>query len=192
MPTHGTATETVRGTFVEFSAAVLRALPRDLTPEVEIRWTRNGESLSRILRNALMPKDFELTLDFDATDPIVMLTSDGINPNGWEFKGTKPKGIQTRRFKLVQIGYHPNLDAVRMALASHGDVPEGQWREAFKVAYPTPNGKGLIGIADPSWVAPGGNRYFPCLSDDGARSVSDFFWAGNSHSDEWQWLVACK
>ncbi len=54
MPKHGTASQ-VTGSYVEFQAAVLRALPRDLDSEVTLGWTQNGESLARVLREALSP-----------------------------------------------------------------------------------------------------------------------------------------
>lgn len=55
MSVHGTASETVRGTFVEFATAVLRNLPRDLDADVELGWANNGDALARALRTALMP-----------------------------------------------------------------------------------------------------------------------------------------
>ena len=76
MPKHGTAS--VLGTFVEFSCAVLRNLPRDLDNEVMDNHTNNGEELSRILREALCPKPVEVKKSktnenenvFENVDPI--------------------------------------------------------------------------------------------------------------------------
>ncbi len=48
-------TQAVEGSYVEFQAAVLRALPRDIDSETRLNLTRNGESLIRVLREALMP-----------------------------------------------------------------------------------------------------------------------------------------
>lgn len=137
-------------------------------------------------------EEFELAHDFDKTDPLEMVRSDEYDPEAWEFKGTKPKGKQTRRFKLVKVGYLPTLDAVRTALASHGTVPEGQWREAFKKAYPKPDGNGSIGVADPSWVGPNGRRRFPYLDWDGGQWRSRFFFADDVQGSPWRWLVECK
>jgi hypothetical protein len=39
--------------YVEFQVAVLRALPRDIDPDIALGWTQNGESLARVLREAL-------------------------------------------------------------------------------------------------------------------------------------------
>jgi len=51
---HGTASQ-VTGSYVEFQAAVLRALPRDIDSDIALGWTQNGESLARVLREALTP-----------------------------------------------------------------------------------------------------------------------------------------
>lgn len=137
--------------------------------------------------------EFDLTLDFDApeADPIEMVRRDGYNsPEQWQFTGKKVSGVQTRRFKLVRVGPCQNLDEVRQNLAQYGDVPEGQWREAFKAAYSRPDGNGPIGFADPSWVRPDGFVFFPYVDSDGG---SDFYWADDGRAVGWRWLVpACK
>ena len=51
--TRGTAS--ISGAYVEFQAAVLKALPRDIDLDVALGWTRNGESLARVLKDALSP-----------------------------------------------------------------------------------------------------------------------------------------
>ncbi len=56
-------TSQVTGNYVEFQAAVLRALPRDIKTDVALGWTKNGESLARILREALTPKEDRLIVD---------------------------------------------------------------------------------------------------------------------------------
>lgn len=75
MTTHGTAS--VDGIYVEFQAAVLRALPRNIDPNVALGWTKNGESLARTLRGVLLPSDercafqsstaetYPVTVDYD-------------------------------------------------------------------------------------------------------------------------------
>lgn len=59
MPKHGTASQ-VSGSYVEFQAAVLRALPRDINADVAFGWTQNGEVLARALREALLPQSDNL------------------------------------------------------------------------------------------------------------------------------------
>ena len=133
--------------------------------------------------------EFELTLDFDAPEnqPLEMVRLDGYNPEGWKFTGKKLSGIQIRRFKLVRVGHCLNLDEVRLKLAQYGrEVPEGQWRQAFKAAYPNPDGNGPIGFADPSWVSPLGRASFPFVDSVGG---SGFSWAGCGRGGRWRWLV---
>ena len=54
MKNSGTTSQ-VAGIYVEFQAAVIKALPRDIDQDVALGWTQNSESLARILRKALTP-----------------------------------------------------------------------------------------------------------------------------------------
>lgn len=185
---------------------MLKALPRDITDELALEWAGKGEHLTLMFSVLAQPPvarvsgaeepvrnypaddvEFELTLDGDApeNDPLEMVRR-VCNPKGWEFNGRKVSGVQTRAFKLVRVGACRNLDEVRQKLAQYGDIPEGQWRQAFKVAYPRPDGNGPVGIADSSWVDPNGGVFFPCVSSDGG---SDFYWADFDHGVGWRWLV---
>ena len=129
---------------------------------------------------------FELMLDGDAHSPLEMVQRDGYSGN-WKHKGPVVKGRHTRRFKLVQVGYCRNLDEVRQKLVAHGEIPEGQWREAFKAAYPNPDGKGPIGFADPSWLDSHDVASFPYVYSLGS---SFFRWAVSDRSGRWRWLGA--
>lgn len=133
-------------------------------------------------------QEFELTLDGDAQPPLDMVRDYGYSqPEKWEHTGTAVTGIHTRRFKLVSVGYCRNLKAVRRKLEEHGEIPEGQWLEAFKEAFPESDGKGPVGVADPSWVNPLGFVRFPCVRSFG---FSGFPWAGRGFHGRWRWLLA--
>jgi hypothetical protein len=134
---------------------------------------------------------FELALDGDAPEnqPLEIVRSFGYNPEGWRHKGPKVAGKQTRRFKLVQVGYCSNMDVVRERLKAHGENLEGQWMKAFKVAYPQPDGNGPVGVADASWVPPYGVANFPIVDTGGDPHFS---WAGLARDAHWRWLVAVK
>ena len=54
MKNHGTTSQ-ITGVYAEFQAAVIKALPRDIDQDVALGWTKNGEALARILREALTP-----------------------------------------------------------------------------------------------------------------------------------------
>lgn len=53
---NGTASQAT-DTYIDFQEAVVRALPRDIDPDVMLMWTKSDDLLSRILRGALAPKD---------------------------------------------------------------------------------------------------------------------------------------
>lgn len=150
--------------------------------------TENQESL-------IIPADgieFELTLA--ATNPMQMVQGDGHDPRGWRFSGSQVVP-QTRCFQLVRVDYsqdltyNRNLGEVREKLKKHGDIPEGQWREAFKQSFPCYDGNGPIGFADPSWAFPGGGACFPALFGVDGGWSSDLIWANNCRSNRWRWLV---
>ena len=132
---------------------------------------------------------FEMTLDGDAPEnhPLEMVRRDGYTGN-WKHSGPVVKGIVTRRFKWVAVGYQPNLETVRAALAFHGDIPEGQWREAVKQMF-EPDGEHPRGIADPSWEDPDGDVNFPYV---GRVGNSYFYLADDSRGEDWRWLVAAS
>lgn len=132
---------------------------------------------SEVLIVRLYPADgevFALTLDGDAPEnqPLEMVRRDGY-------------GNPARRFKLVSIGYCQNWEEVLRRLAGHGRIPEGLCRNAFKNAFKS-DGKGPVGVANPSWVNPDGSACFPCVNSDGESS---FRWTVSDFSDRWRWLV---
>ncbi len=55
MSKQGTPSQEFPGWYVKFQAAVLNNLPRDIDKDIALGWADNGESLSRVLREALMP-----------------------------------------------------------------------------------------------------------------------------------------
>ncbi len=133
---------------------------------------------------------FELTLDGDApgNDPIQMVRDDDyMYPERWTFDGQKVVGCQTRRFKLVAIGHWcATIDGVREELVRHGRIPNGQWRQAFKAAYPESDEEGPIGVADPSWINFDGKRCIPYIKTTGAAPGFD---PVDDYDIHWRWLV---
>jgi len=78
MSKHGTALSV--GQFVEFSAAVTKNLPRDISPDVAANWANNGAALAKVLHEALCPP-----CSWREEDGVVYfsVTSDGTGPE-WE------------------------------------------------------------------------------------------------------------
>ena len=131
---------------------------------------------------------FELMLTEDQLDGIDMVKNFGYNPDGWRYTGQQPTP-ETGKFKLVQVGFCNNLQEVAQKLKEHGDIPAGQWLQAFNAVYPKPDGNGPIGVADNSWVDPDGSLGFPCMRSDGGAV---FYWADFGLGEVWRWLVRCK
>ncbi len=65
-------------------------------------------------------------------------------------------------------------------------IPEWYWCEAFKEMFPAPDGKGPVGVADPSWLDRSGWKHFPYLHQDGAYEL---WLAGDVFTEDWRWLV---
>lgn len=133
---------------------------------------------------------FELTLDGDAevNDPLEMMRHDyGCNQlEKWRHIGNKVVGKQTRRFVIVPVGYCANFSILQEKLAKEGTIPEGQWRQALKATY-KPDGRGAVGIADPSWVDSYGTVRFPYV--DGGVDSSYLRLPGRGyHWTKW-WLI---
>ena len=131
---------------------------------------------------------FELTLDGSAPEnqPLEMVRADGCDPRGWKHDGPTVKGTESRRGKLVSVGYCRGWQELERKLKAHGELPEGQWREAFKARYPTLDGNGPIGFADRSWSVPSERRFFPYVSSAGESS---FYWFDDGVHGFWRWFV---
>lgn len=137
-------------------------------------------------------KLFQLTLDASLAEPMAMVRGDGYDPTGWKFNGPALKGSQSGQFKLVRLGAVTSLaDARAKAHAMSVTLAEGQWREAFKAAYPNNDKAGPLAFGGEAteWVGPDSDRYFPVLREDGRAWGSHFHWAGRDCGDGWCWLV---
>lgn len=97
---------------------------------------------------------------------------------------------QTRRFKLVPLGFQRRFSTIRQHSAGYGRIPEVQWLRALTDKFPFSRSMGRIGIARLAWGAPGFTDLFPCISDQG---VEDFDEASDCHcctfDPSWLWLV---
>lgn len=169
--------------------AALSIAARPPKPEEEV--VEEAPSQPAVPAYPAVGEVFELTFDGDAPEnqPLEIVRYFGYNSEGWKHKGLRVGGKQTCRFKLVQVGYCPNLEVVQERLKAHGKNPGGQWMKAFKVAYPQPDGNGPVGVADSSWAHPNGDALFPIVLTDGDLY---FVWAGIFQAASWRWLVAVE
>jgi hypothetical protein len=137
-------------------------------------------------------EEFELTLDGNdpRNQPLAMVSGDvHDSEKDWRHDGPTVTGNQTRKFRLVQVGYCSHWDELRQKLRDKGTIPEGQWRQAFLQAFPGHDGQGPVGVADASWVHPYGAASFPCVASDGNPG---FGWAVCDFDGGWRWLVASE
>ncbi len=138
---------------------------------------------------------FELLLDGDTVDPMEMARAYNLDTTGWKFEGPAVESTQTCRFKLVWVGYCRDLDEVRRKVeANAGEtLAEGQWREAFKVAYLPCNGD--FGFGGSRWTDSLGRSHFACLRGPfpfwrASLQLSDGS-LGSDLGSDWRWLVHC-
>ncbi len=128
MSKHGTALSV--GQFSEFAGAVIKALPRDIEPDVALHWANNGKALATALREALSVSAEK------RMRPTLVFHKKAI------FTGAKPK--KTRDcFTGTLWGYrHPDIDRWLLAqqtanatesvgiyqLQNPEARPSGRWR----------------------------------------------------------------
>lgn len=147
---------------------------------------------SRDVSITSIPNDgvsFSLTLE--PTDELEMVRSDGYDPTGWAYTGTRATRPETRRVKLVRLGYVRNLAGAQSKAMEHGyELVPGQWREAFKCRFPFNNGSPIaFGGKDSAWRDQEGTPGFPVLGGDELLWRSGFARAIDSIRKCWRWLV---
>jgi len=146
--------------------------------------------------------EFELTLKAPI-DGLKLLELFGC-PNGsrhgraeWSYEGQQMVDPLTRRFKLVSVGECRHLSEVLRRLTAYSGVPQGQWLEAFRRAYPKYDGHGFVGVADPSWfcasdLCTNGHERFPILAPAANSWDPHFTSMVLTGDDKRRWLVECE
>lgn len=131
---------------------------------------------------------FELVFygDHVANQPLELVRQTGNTPSGWAYTGPSIVGRAVRYHKLVELKSILTFNEVRAELDKHGDIHEGQWVSGFKAAFPKPDGKGPIGIADASWVAPDGHFNFLYIGRGGDLR---FHRTSGTFGPGWRWIV---
>jgi len=110
MKNHGT-TPQITGIYAEFQAAVIKALPRDIDQDVALGWTKNGETLARILREALTPNGsgrqmYPIIVNYERSveDGVEAGHYDWVNSNiTSEYFPTERKGTTEIEVKLIHF-----------------------------------------------------------------------------------------
>ncbi|MFA6392319.1 MAG: hypothetical protein WCW66_06295 [Patescibacteria group bacterium] len=135
--------------------------------------------------------EFELTIRGDNSEHRWMVDklAGSFKFKNYRYYGLKPKkeGRQTRRFKLVKVGYRPDVSGICREVARQGMyTPESQWLEAFRRAYPVQGERPGIGIANPDWEG-----HYPVLH---CNSSGWYYCLRRPEfcSEHWIWLVGCE
>lgn len=130
---------------------------------------------------------FELTATKELTG-LGLVAYFGFYPDRWQFTGKTVTAGTTKRFRLVEVGYQPNLAAVAKVCTKPGQkVPEGVWMQTFSETFGSNiRDRNIVGVADSSWVNPRGLVEFPLVYKHSGRSFSR---ADNVQDDDLLWLV---
>lgn len=135
----------ISGSYVEFQTAVLRALPRDIDSDVALGWTKNGEALSRALREVLLPNgkpagnSFSITCEGIKASELVRRgkydwANDSITDTLFPIE---PHAQETRMIELVEFDHDPGSEEVLAEFARRGlERPTPEDALAFGIAYP--------------------------------------------------------
>lgn len=150
------------------------------------------ESTLEILPIPQIGEVFELTFDPAEANPIEMVRRAGYDAAAkWVFNGPEVTGTPTSKFKLVNVGYRPNIDEVnRVLVEQHGPPALGQWREAFKKKYTRSDRRGPIGFTGSEWVSR--VFFFPYIDHDDASDPFPFRWTYAELSLRWRFVVEVR
>jgi len=118
MKNHGTTSQ-ITGVYAEFQAAVIKALPRDIDQDVALGWTKNGEALARILREALTPDGKPVSDTYLISVDYGRSAEDGVKAGRYHWANfnitserfpTKRKGTTEIEVKLIHFNRSVSID----------------------------------------------------------------------------------
>ena len=191
---HGTASVSV-GQMMEFGAAVLRQLPRDITPEQAQRWIQDQGALQSALRGILIPaSNGQSTIAADSTYPVsvnydqtlkAMIKAgkyDWTNDNivQMNFPHDKSRGIEEITIELIKYDADMESHDVITDLDSRGLRPATiEELCAFGASYPDVQRQfPMVALGSP-WAYRYGNREVPVLITSGSARILDLDWWSN-------------
>ena len=135
---------------------------------------------------------FELEVNNDQ-DPMEVVSSVGFDKKSWQYLGPAFSGKETRRVKLVRLGFVKDLEDARQKADQLGfRLLEGQARESFKAKYPAPDGKGPVVFGGSELRSPYGHAYVACLCELGVVWSSSFRWSDRDWDGNYRWAVVSK
>ena len=201
MVNHGTASQ-VTGSYIEFQAAVLRALPRDIDSDVALGWTKNGESLARILREALTPNGkpagnaYPVTVNYDLSveDAVKLGRYDWNNSDisSRNFQ-TKRKGTAEVAVELIHFNRYISTKDAQKELDQRVYRPaELHELLAFGEKYPNVQREFPIVALGFVWQVRGCRRDVSGLKGGGSERSLDLDWVGRGWGEIYRFAAVRK
>lgn len=186
MTKRGTAS--VTGNYIEFQAAVLRTLPRDIDSDVALDWVNNGECLARVLHEALVSKGKPQPVG--DTYPVVvnyeMSVEDAVKLGryDWANDNITSRNFQTKRtgtidlvVELTHFDKVISTDKALRELDKMGMRPaEIHELLAFSEKHPDIQRELLIIALGSVWQGSDGHRYVPYLNGNGSKRDLSLHW----------------
>jgi hypothetical protein len=133
---------------------------------------------------------FELTIP--VISPYMMLRWAGVTredarrAENFRFLGDKMTVPIRGHFRIVQVGYQPNVSHLSAALDEKGYRPNGQIMKGFHDRYPVTDGEGPIGVLDSAWVHMLRGPCFPYIDKRGIPSLRR---NSGEFSSVWRWIA---
>lgn len=198
---HGTTSQ-VDGSYVEFQAAILRALPRDIDLDVLLGWMRNGKALARVLKevfmSADMPADNTYPLSVDYRKSVEDAVRSGLYDRAdsdittHNFP-TKWKGTAKIRVELIQFNWWFSTDRILQELNRMGYRPaELHELLAFAEKYPDIQRAFPIVSLGSIWKDERGNRN-PYLDSCAVGRTLGLHWDNdNWHNEDYRFAAIRK
>ena len=204
MPKRGTALTV--GQFAEFGGAVLKALPRDIEPDVALNWARDGAALEKVLREALVP-DTEnedqldtaiLTVDVNYARTVEEMVEAG--RYGWNNSDISSRNFPVNRRELGNLKVH--LLHFNRFISSDGAIKELD-KMGFRPAelpellalgaqHPDEQRKYPIVALGSAWRSPDGGRGVPCLDGGGSGRDLSLGWFGREWGEGYRFAAVRK
>lgn len=193
MTKHGTTSQ-VTGSYLEFQVAVLRALPRNIDPDIVLNWMRNGESLTRVLKDALTPNNKIIDNIFRITCEGLCKTSELVKRGkyGWSDNDITDKLFPlqehapvNRRIELIRFNDSLTSEEVLAEFNNRGlECPTYEDALYFGIEHPEEQRKYPIVFLHEPVRDQHDDRYVLILSEDASRRYLDLV---NFFASNWFW-----
>ncbi len=196
----GTASSIELGQFAEFTSAVIRQLPRDLTPDVAQGWIENQGALQRVLRGALMSGEFVLAPQ-GGTLHFVSVPVDESRP--WD-EAVRTAGPNTPdEYNVWKVGdqYPPQGESgvreIILVNFGRGSFTTGEqalaWGKENRLRPASPRGCFAVGEHCPKLNRELGKNYMAVVSLDlcsfgGERQVCNVWWNDTERGANLNWV----